>query len=482
MRPVRITPLAGLLLLLIAVTPAASFDDHVFVVTTDTASQSGSCAAFDIDSPWTGAVDLVPVGPWAIVRHFFGRHYVVNRTLGTIQVIDPETFRTLLTFSVGPGSNPHDILVVDRRTAYVSRHASYLLYEVDPSTGALKSTIDLSGFADEDGIPEMSMMARDGHHLFVQIQRVGPGQVFVPPSYLAVLDIRTNQLVDTDSEQEGVQGITLTGLCPSFKMEIDESLRRLYVNEPGLLHVTEGGIDAIDLDALTALGFITTETQHPLDISGFVLVSPVKGYLIAHTDFPHSSHLHPFSRIDGSVLGEQLAVTFRQVDSLAHDPVTDQLFFPDPLVNGVLVFDATTEVRLSQDPVNTGAEPSDLAVCRATTPGEATELWVEMPDPATGDLRVDYRAGCGAADHNIVFGRLDEVGSYGYSGRVCDIGGRGRVQGFNPGPDSYFFLIVGNDGETIEGSYGRDGEQQERPPYPGDPLCDFTQDLSLRCD
>ena len=57
------------------------------------------------------------IGPWATVRHFFGRHYVVNRTLGTVQVIDPETFRTLLTFSVG----------------------------------ALKSTIDLSRFADKDG-------------------------------------------------------------------------------------------------------------------------------------------------------------------------------------------------------------------------------------------------------------------------------------------------------------------------------------------
>jgi hypothetical protein len=395
-------------------------------------------------------------------------------------VIDPNTFRTILQFSVGAGSNPHDILVVDRRTAYVSRHASYLLWEVDPSTGALKSTIDLSGFADEDGIPEMSMMARDGHHLFVQIQRLEGGQVIVPPSYLAVIDIRTNQLVDTDPGRDGVQGITLTGLVPSFKMEIDEPSRRLYVNEPSEIHVPDGGVDEIDLDTLTSLGFITTEMQNLLDISGFVLVSPVKGYLITHSDFPHSSHLQPFSRIDGSGLGDQLTATFTQVDSLVHDPVTDQLFFPDPLVDGVLVFDATTQVLLSQDPVDTGAGPSDLVLCRATTPGEATGLRVELSDPATGDLQIDYR--CGAGDHSIVFGRLEDVGSYGYSGRLCGIGGRGRVSGFNPGPESYFFLITGNDGETIEGSYGRDGEQQERPPYAGDPHCDFIQDLSLRCD
>jgi hypothetical protein len=165
-----------------------------------------------------------------------------------------------------------------------------------------------------------------------------------------------------------------------------------------------------------------------------------------------------------------------------HDPVTDQLFFPDPRVDGVMVFDATTQKQLSGDPVDTGASPSDLVLRRATTPGEATGLRVESFDPATGDLQIDYRPGCGASDHSIVFGRLEEMQSYGYSGRVCDAGGRGRVQDFNPGPDSYFFLIVGNDGDTIEGSYGRDGAQQERPPYAGDPLCNFNQDLSLRCD
>jgi len=482
MYPVRCVSLAALLLLAAAGFPSAAFDDHVFVVTTDAAGATGSCAAFDIDAPWAGATALETIGPMAIARHFFGRHYVVNRTLDTIQVIDPETFRTDLTFSVGAGSNPHDILVVDERTAYVSRHASHLLYEVDPSTGDLKATIDLSGFADADGVPDMSMMARDGHHLFVQIQRLEGGHTIVPPSYLAVLDIRTNQLVDTEPGRAGVQGITLTGLRPDFKMEIDESLRRLYVNEPGILHISEGGIEAIDLDTLTALGFVTTEAQIPLDISAFVLVSPVKGYVVAHTDFPHSSHLHAFSRIDGSMLGDQLAVTFRQVDSLAHDPSTDQLFFPDPLLNGVLVFDATTQLQLSQDPVDAGAAPSDLILCRATTPGEATDLRVESSGPATGDLRIDYRPGCGAGDHSIVYGPLEDVGSYGYSGRVCDIGGRGRVEAVNPGPGSYFFLIVGNDGGAIEGSYGLDGQNVERPPYAGDPQCDFVQDLSLRCD
>ncbi len=482
MRPLRRHSLAGLLALAAALAPAIAFDDHVFVVTTDAAG-AGSCAAFDIDRPWAGATRLEATGPWAIVRHFFGRHYVVNRTLGTIQVIDPKTFATVIEFSVGAGSNPHDILVVDRRTAYVTRHASPLLYEVDPSTGALRSTIDLSMFADADGIPEMSMMARDGHHLFVQMQRLTPGLAIVSPSYLAVIDVRTNEIVDTDPERDGAQGIELTGLYPGYKMAIDPALRRLYVSEPGEHHDSKGGIDTIDLDSLTALGFLTTEAQVPLNLTGFVLVSPVKGYVIAHTDIALSSHLQPFSRIDGSPLGDQVTATLTQVDSLVHDPVTDQLFFPDPLVEGVMVFDATTQAQLSRKPIDTGAGPTDLVLARSVTPGEATDLRVESFDPATGAMQIGFEPACGAGDHSIVFGRLEDLPGYGYSGRVCDVGSRGRLGGFDPGEGSYFFVVAGNDGGAVEGSYGLDGALQERPPYSGgDPPCAFDRDLSLRCD
>jgi hypothetical protein len=55
---------------------------------------------------------------------------------------------------------------------------------------------------------------------------------------------------------------------------------------------------------------MTTEVQIPLNLTGFVLVSAVKGYVIAHTDIALSSHLQPFSRIDGSPLGPEITYTF----------------------------------------------------------------------------------------------------------------------------------------------------------------------------
>ena len=55
---------------------------------------------------------------------------------------------------MGPGTNPVDMVFVSADRAYVSRNDSVWLLEVDPTTGALTDSIDLSLFADGDGLPE----------------------------------------------------------------------------------------------------------------------------------------------------------------------------------------------------------------------------------------------------------------------------------------------------------------------------------------
>lgn len=56
----------------LACLPAVAFDDHVFVITSDSAQ--GDCDALDVDPPWTATVDLEQVGSDATVRYFFGMH------------------------------------------------------------------------------------------------------------------------------------------------------------------------------------------------------------------------------------------------------------------------------------------------------------------------------------------------------------------------------------------------------------------------
>ncbi len=468
---------------LLGVAPAAqaAVDPHLFVVTADL--MRGSSTAIRLESPWVATRDVEPVGTLPIVRHFFGRHYVVDSASGMIQVIDPETFDTITTFSVGPFSRPQDILLIDPQTAYVSRYDDTLLYKVNPETGELLNTIDLAIFADADRLPEMSMMTLDRNHLFIQIQRMDrlSGNP-VRPSYLAVVDVNTDTLVVTNP-LAGPPGIALEATIPSLKMHRDSRARRLFVRAAGVRLDVSGGIEEIDLDALTSLGIFLSEAESIGDLGPFVMVSPDRGYAVGHTDITPSSHLFEFTRTGGRVTNE-LHLTFVEIESLAYDPATSQLYFPDSdtTVLGIHVFDTRTNERLTRKPILTGLPPRDLIVVRPATLGAATELRVSGIDPLTGDLSISYRPACGASDHNIVWGPLQDVANYTYSGQDCSIGTSGSYDQFNPGAGSFFFVVVGTDPAGTEGSYGLDSAGLEHPEDLLDPLCLFNQDLSFSCD
>jgi hypothetical protein len=465
-------------------TPA--FEPHVFVVTDD--GSTGGAASMTIEDPWTVLPALEPVGLDPLVRHFFGRHYVVNREAGTIQVIDPTSFETLTTLDVG--GLPQDIAVVGARQAYVSRFDSAELLQLDPLSGLVTDTIDLTFLADADGIPEMGTMILDGPLLFLQLQRIDRSAAQLaaaPPSFLAVIDVRTNQLVDADPGTSGLQAIRLTGRRPAYKMTVEAQSRRLYVSVPaGFFDSVEGAVEEIDLDTLQSLGFITTEgSLQTLDLSAFTLVGPDKGFVVTHTEIVESSHVTGFSRQTGTPVSQIYTTLFGSIRNIAHDPPTSQVFLPDHTSDdtvGVLVFDPETDTILTPTPIDVGAPPVDLVVARPVSPGEATDLRVDSIDQATGRLSLSYSSACAAADHNVVYGPLDQVSVYAYTGQECGIGNLGSHDGFDPGPGSVFFLVVGTDALSVEGSYGTAGGSVERPEDHNDPVCTFSQELSLRCD
>jgi hypothetical protein len=119
--------------------------------------------------------------------------------------------------------------------------------------------------------------------------------------------------------------------------------------------------------------------------------------------------------------------------------------------------------------------------CPSVTPGEAGGLLVSVVTPE-GIMTLTYAPACSAPQHTIVYGDLASVVDYGYSGQVCDIGDSGSYGGFDPGPGSFFFLVVGHDEVNLEGSYGLDSGGLERPEDFSDPLCALVQDLSQSCD
>ena len=477
--------LLGALSLFVVLAPCLFAAEPKVIVTTERTQVVGGVDAIDVDSPWAIATDVASTASDATVRVFYDRIYLVSPSSATVQVIDPDTYGTLTSYSVGVGTEPHDILVVSPTVAYVSRHASTSILKINPATGTGLGLIDLSALADKDGIPEMSMMARDGSHLFVQLQRLSNGTGIVErPSYLAVVDLDTDQLIDVDPDRPGVQGIALVGTIPKLRMHVEPLARRLFVSAPGPRLDVSGGIEEIDLRTLRSLGFILSEEYSIGDVGGFAMISADEGYAVGHTDIVESSHLFAFNRTPTPPA--ELFFTFGIMDVLIHDPASGRLFMPKPFHHvdpeiGVNVFDASTGARLTTTQIVTGAAPRDLTVSRSTTPGEARELRVTARNAVTGELALSYRPACGASNHNLVVGPLDQVSVYGYSGQVCDIGATGSFGSFDPGGGSVFFLVVGTDGGR-EGSYGGGASANERPEDSFEIECPRVQDLSFSCD
>jgi hypothetical protein len=140
--------------------------------------------------------------------------------------------------------------------------------------------------------------------------------------------------------------------------------------------------------------------------------------------------------------------------------------------------------------LNTGmAPPVEMATATAAVsppvagvPGQASsqdqiseQMQVTSISQA-GAIDVTYTPACDATEHNIYYGDLANVASFGYSGAACSVGVSGLAS-FNPAVDSAFFLIVGNDG-TEEGSYGQRSGGAERPEDTGTALCDRPQNLT----
>jgi hypothetical protein len=378
--------------------------DYVFVVTSDY-DVSGQASTVDVLAPWSVEENLASVHSDAVAREHGGLIYVVNRLFqDNIQVLDPEQgFATVRQFSVGPGSNPQDIAFASPTRAYVSRYEESLLYEVDPTTGDVTDTIDLSVFADADGIPEMGQMAIWGDRLFVAIQRLDRDYYWLPtpPSYLAVIDTDSNELIDADPGAPGVQGIGLAATNPNTEILVNAGEGVLYVGEAGKWGILDGGIEAIDAASLAPLGFVATEAQLGGEIND--VTPPVGGRAHAALSLSSPSWESFVIAFDWET-GAKIEDVFRPGDfSVADIEVhagAGELFvsdrtYADP---GVRVFDATDGSELAPGAIDVGLPPHDLLVVgeeivdvpeNTGSPASLFALAVS-PNPCRGSTSVSF--------------------------------------------------------------------------------------------
>ena len=394
----RISILAAALLLL---ANSSSAQSDLFVITTDFATGSTAFLAADAAE---AEVNLLGIHSDAVGHYHDGRVYIVNR-LGqdNILVLDAMDLRTPLTqFSVGNGANPHDIEIVAPDKAYVSRYDAASLLIVNPQDGAELGEIDLSAFADADGLPEVSQIVRVGERLYLSCQRLdrngswGPADV----SYLIVVDLATDTLVDVDPDAEGVQGIALSAGNPNSMAVVGEQIAVGVVVNFG---DRAGGVEIVDTATNRSLGLAVSEEDLGGDITSVVLVNQNRGYaVVADENFANS--VRPFDLSSGTVGAPLENISGGYIASLAVDGdrliVADRGSFSDPASAGLKFYDATTGAFL-RGPIDTGLPPANIVVLGDVTVPTAVEetadglpqefaLEAAYPNPFNASVQIPF--------------------------------------------------------------------------------------------
>lgn len=362
----RANPLAFLLAALCAVTaanPTAAQTlglGRLAVTTRD--SGVNLLSATRLRAPWRIEVGLGEHRGEARLRQFGDRLFATETGSATLVIYDLPTFTVFRTITFAAKVRPIDTLLLDANTALVTDGARGVLLLVDIATGTVGDSLDLTSLADADRNPDLAMMEMIDGHIYVQVQRLS-GTVEPPHSdapLLAVLQVDAEMpervvLLDT---------IGLQGDRPFFRMFANSTKERLWVSACGNIGdfgSEQRGIEEVDLVRRRSLGFIATEGS--ADVSAFVRVDDDTGYLVAHTNFPISTHLWRFRRgaapeeIDMSANGPLM--------SIAYDPLTARVFYPYSAAGraGVVAFEAATATQIAPL-LEVGGTPFDLLVIR----------------------------------------------------------------------------------------------------------------------
>ncbi len=334
-----------------------------FLIATDFDTGAYATISLDDRSVVEPASPATQVHGDAVPRFSGQQLFVVNRSgedstaVGpNIQRLDPDAdFATRWRCTTGSRSNPQDIAVLDDTKAYVTRLAEAELLIINPSSAPdcsdfLLGTIDLSEFADADGIPEMYQMAIVDGFLYVALQRLNN---FFPAAPGAIVEIDTA----TDT---AVRLITLSAENP-FGATKGLTVRDgdLFVPQVGRFGVKDGGIERIALPAGTSRGFIVTEEALGGDINDFVLVSDELGYAtIGLLDFTNS--VVAFDPSTGVVT----RVLLEGVEFISDLELNDrgELFVLDRTLArpGVRIFRAEDGMELTAEPIYPGLSPFEV--------------------------------------------------------------------------------------------------------------------------
>ncbi len=295
-------------------------------------------AAADYSSGATSVIDVNPIGgPRAVQndlaptisdlgvathgRFFYRIEKYMGDNITKFDIAEPSTpVWQYSTLDEGEtvSSNPYAMVFAGDHKAYLPRYGKTAAWIVDPNATSQENfkvgELDLSAYADSDGIPEMTNSVIVDGKLFILLRRQDRDNNWAPGSgYVAVFDVSTDQEIDTDtSNPDGLKGILLPTSNPNEIKYLPQT-GNIYISCEGRLEnmwagtPTEytGGILSLDPNTYEVSMIVDDgdDTNHPYgNISQMVIVSENKGYFNGYVAWGDNS-LYSFNPVTGAVEG-----------------------------------------------------------------------------------------------------------------------------------------------------------------------------------
>jgi len=356
----------------------------------------GAHSVFDADSlsgldnllPTTSDITVVANG-----QHFYRIERYRHDNVTKFDISNPQS--VLWQYSTtGPGeanSNPQDLVFTAPDKAYLIRYGTTHAWIVDPTaiqvSGFKVGELDLSAYADQDGLPEMNRAVVVGDKVFIVAQRMNRGAasgIWEPnPAYIAVFDTLTDIEIDTGIEigENRRKGIPLTqAVGTDREVRIENPVAIQYLPESNLIYIQgagrysfesvqgkfTGGIAAVDPDTFDVHMVLDDGTleNHPYgNISGMVIALPEKGYFVGYESWENST-LYGFNPSTGEVFGPIESLRDKQINVLEAGGSLDhagRVWISDRTDGGIAILNPADD-RI-EDFLKTGLPPLKTVFC-----------------------------------------------------------------------------------------------------------------------
>lgn len=255
-------------------------------------------------------------------------------------------------------ANTYTLVQQNETNGYLVRYGSTFILQVDPSATSeenfVKSKIDLSAYTYEGSeYPRMVDAVIVQDKLFVAMQRLDT--TWTPQqAYISVIDIDTNEEIDTNPQLDGLKGIPLNA---TNTFSLVEHNGQLYAAGRGDYKSDTGGLDQIDASTYAVETLIdgtsfpelnsaedttyyhVTDTAIVSDTLAYALLNIESGYTTLETKVvtinPNTGAL--------TVLAEPAALTAKEISDINIDD-NDRLWLgiANADAPGILVMDTDT--------------------------------------------------------------------------------------------------------------------------------------------